>query len=417
MDLQIAISFVASGRWRAYISIQDYPHLESILKEKLWTQFWRGDTLQIQYSIAANIRLMFTTELVIDNYSNIENTVLIPPSPNSRPDAYAVPIDTFYYPLFPVENVQKVEEESASGESVESEDTPKPLRYLTELVGNNPLFAKPSLNKKPAQYALFEKVLADLKSCTGHCEPFLQKVPKHIAPDYYQIIKNPMDLGTVGKKLKALQYTSKKEFSDDLYLIWSNCMTYSMFQFNIDTHIDNPYRKHGAAMKKRTTELLKRIPDDKSNDGESDSEEEPLDTDRRDSATPSLEPVVEPNGNIENELDAQTEDQDQNEPVFYRKWKQVTYPVRSKIQKMRKSKPLEFSERKAIVTRPSDYQLFLLGEDMHNKRNRFAQSMKLDEHGAIVRDDVYETDPLTRMPGFETEVTEDISVSEFFLVC
>ena len=37
-----------------------------------------------------------------------------------------------------------------------------------------------------------------------------------------------MDLGTVEKKLKSAQYPSKKEFAADLYLIWSNCMIYSM---------------------------------------------------------------------------------------------------------------------------------------------------------------------------------------------
>lgn len=36
-----------------------------------------------------------------------------------------------------------------------------------------------------------------------------------------------MDLGTVTKKMKNLQYKSKKEFADDLYLIYDNCLTYN----------------------------------------------------------------------------------------------------------------------------------------------------------------------------------------------
>ena len=42
-----------------------------------------------------------------------------------------------------------------------------------------------------------------------------------------QVIKNPMDLGTMTKKMKALQYKSKDEFTQDLDLIWSNCLTYN----------------------------------------------------------------------------------------------------------------------------------------------------------------------------------------------
>lgn len=56
------------------------------------------------------------------------------------------------------------------------------------------------------------------------------------------------------KKIKTFEYNSKKEFADDLYLIWSNCFTYN-------THPESIYRKHAAAMKKRTNELHKRIPE------------------------------------------------------------------------------------------------------------------------------------------------------------
>ncbi|KAI8139599.1 Bromodomain-containing protein, partial [Fennellomyces sp. T-0311] len=57
--------------------------------------------------------------------------------------------------------------------------------------------------------------------------PFLNKVSKREAPDYFEVIKRPMDLGTVTKKMKALQYKSKKEFADDLYLIYENCLLYN----------------------------------------------------------------------------------------------------------------------------------------------------------------------------------------------
>jgi hypothetical protein len=41
------------------------------------------------------------------------------------------------------------------------------------------------------------------------------------------VISNPMDFQTMLKKVKQKQYKSKREFKDDLDLIWSNCFTYN----------------------------------------------------------------------------------------------------------------------------------------------------------------------------------------------
>jgi transcriptional activator SPT7 len=63
-----------------------------------------------------------------------------------------------------------------------------------------------------------------------------------------------MDLGTVLKKLKAFQYRSKKEFVDDLMLIWDNCLLY-----NADPN--HFLRKHAIAMQRKTLSLVDLIPD------------------------------------------------------------------------------------------------------------------------------------------------------------
>ncbi|EOD51820.1 putative transcriptional activator spt7 protein [Neofusicoccum parvum UCRNP2] len=103
-------------------------------------------------------------------------------------------------------------------------------------------------------YEAAEKVLMELKAMTEHAAPFLQRVNKRDAPDYYQVIKQPMDIGTMIKKLKSLQYRSKKEFVDDLNLIWSNCLKY-----NADpSHF---LRKKALYMKKETDKLVPLIPD------------------------------------------------------------------------------------------------------------------------------------------------------------
>ena len=124
-------------------------------------------------------------------------------------------------------------------------------------------------------YESAEKVLSELKAHTEHSTAFLTRVNKREARDYYDskfriardirviwdryannslVIKKPMDLGTMTKKLKQLAYNSKKEFVDDLNLIWSNCLKY-----NADpTHF---LRKHALAMRKETDKLIPLIPD------------------------------------------------------------------------------------------------------------------------------------------------------------
>jgi bromodomain-containing factor 1 len=58
---------------------------------------------------------------------------------------------------------------------------------------------------------------------------FLEPVDpiKYGIPDYFDIIKQPMDLGTVESKLNALQYTTVADFESDVRLIFSNCILYN----------------------------------------------------------------------------------------------------------------------------------------------------------------------------------------------
>lgn len=102
-------------------------------------------------------------------------------------------------------------------------------------------------------YEACEKVVMDLRGYTEHSTPFLNKVSKREAPNYGLIIKKPMDLNTVMKKLKGLQYQSKQLFVDDLNLIWNNCLTY-----NADPK--HFLRAHAIAMQKRTNKLVPSIP-------------------------------------------------------------------------------------------------------------------------------------------------------------
>ena len=103
-------------------------------------------------------------------------------------------------------------------------------------------------------YEAAEKVLMELKAMTEYAQPFLQRVSKREAPDYFNVIKHPMDIGSMIKKLKQLGYKSKKEFVDDLNLIWANCLKY-----NQDPQ--HPLRKKALYMRKETDKLTPLIPD------------------------------------------------------------------------------------------------------------------------------------------------------------
>ncbi|HVW99735.1 MAG TPA: hypothetical protein VHA52_04720 [Candidatus Babeliaceae bacterium] len=46
-------------------------------------------------------------------------------------------------------------------------------------------------------------------------------------PDYYDIIKQPMDFGTIKTKLHSNQYTKMQDFVHDVSLVFENCILYN----------------------------------------------------------------------------------------------------------------------------------------------------------------------------------------------
>jgi hypothetical protein len=63
----------------------------------------------------------------------------------------------------------------------------------------------------------------------SYLEPFRERVDYEALGlvDYPLLIKKPMDLGLVVKKLEQKQYRVLYECADDVRLVWSNCMTYN----------------------------------------------------------------------------------------------------------------------------------------------------------------------------------------------
>ena len=46
-------------------------------------------------------------------------------------------------------------------------------------------------------------------------------------PDYFDIVKQPMDLGTVKQRLQSNYYTSMQQFLNEVQLIFDNCILYN----------------------------------------------------------------------------------------------------------------------------------------------------------------------------------------------
>lgn len=67
------------------------------------------------------------------------------------------------------------------------------------------------------------KAMDDLMS-RPWAQIFLYPIPKDtdFAKDYYAIIKNPMDLTTVRKKIENDEYSTLKQWMNDMTLVWTN---------------------------------------------------------------------------------------------------------------------------------------------------------------------------------------------------
>ncbi|XP_028827854.1 bromodomain-containing protein 3-like isoform X2 [Denticeps clupeoides] len=136
---------------------------------------------------------------------------------------------------------QKRKADTTTGESSPAETEPRPRR-----VSNRPKQPRRDLPDSqhafgPGGAALSPRTSEQLRYCGGVLGDMLSK--KHYAyawpfhrpvdapalglHDYHDIIKHPMDLGTVKAKLESGQYGGAQEFADDIRLMFSNCYKYN----------------------------------------------------------------------------------------------------------------------------------------------------------------------------------------------
>ncbi|TFK44364.1 Bromodomain-containing protein [Crucibulum laeve] len=77
-----------------------------------------------------------------------------------------------------------------------------------------------------ADFRFMDRALRDLK-VYSQSWPFLTPVNGEDVPDYYDVVKNPMDFSTMEDKLGAKRYDSVEAFAADVQLIIDNCRLYN----------------------------------------------------------------------------------------------------------------------------------------------------------------------------------------------
>ncbi|XP_059046992.1 transcription initiation factor TFIID subunit 1 isoform X1 [Achroia grisella] len=82
-------------------------------------------------------------------------------------------------------------------------------------------------NDQVALSFIFDNLLTTKLKIMPEAWPFLKPVNKKQVKDYYNVIKKPIDMETMGKRIQAHKYHSREEFLRDIQLLVDNCRAYN----------------------------------------------------------------------------------------------------------------------------------------------------------------------------------------------
>lgn len=101
-----------------------------------------------------------------------------------------------------------------------------PLKYFFKT-----FFSEQGPNQLSASLKYCNVILKELfsEAHSGYAWPFYKPVDAEMLGlrDYHDIIKKPMDLGTVKMKLNKREYRTAADFAADVRLIFTNCYKYN----------------------------------------------------------------------------------------------------------------------------------------------------------------------------------------------
>lgn len=104
--------------------------------------------------------------------------------------------------------------------------------------------------------AIFEEVLNELRSHSDS-EPFHTPVNSKTVPDYYNIIKEPMDLQTIRSCIREKRYKSREEFLNGVNLIVRNSQMYNGPHHILTTMANNMLSLCVDKIQQREDEIIK----------------------------------------------------------------------------------------------------------------------------------------------------------------
>uniref|UniRef100_G3P1Q7 Histone acetyltransferase n=1 Tax=Gasterosteus aculeatus aculeatus TaxID=481459 RepID=G3P1Q7_GASAC len=97
---------------------------------------------------------------------------------------------------------------------------------ISECLPPSHIFCRKEVKDPDMLYNMLKNLLAQIKTHPD-AWPFMEPVKKSEAPDYYEIIRFPIDLKTMTERLKNRYYVTKKLFIADLQRIITNCREYN----------------------------------------------------------------------------------------------------------------------------------------------------------------------------------------------
>ena len=111
------------------------------------------------------------------------------------------------------------------------------------------------LSRQPRHGPNYNQLLHLLNDMQNHTSawPFAQPVNRDEVPDYYEVIKEPMDLSTMEERLSNDLYPRPEDFIKDSKLVFDNCRRYN--------NESTPYAKSANKLEKFMWQQIKNIPE------------------------------------------------------------------------------------------------------------------------------------------------------------